>query len=127
VWLVTHWPEVKDRQVVAEEPYPPQMRRLSMVCLILSSGSAGREQDRPVDGTKTSTLCSAIYPPERMIPDMKIIIRVLLQVLLTLCSRESGHVQAGSTDTSNGQEEEEGHPAIIFLLLLGTALSEDLA
>ena len=63
-----------------------------------------------MEGTKTSTLVLAPYPPDRMIPGMEIIIRVLLPVLLTLCSREPGHVQAGSTDTSSGQEEEEGQP-----------------
>ena len=85
-----------------------------MVCLYLSSGSPGSEQDRPVEGTKTSTLVSLSPspPPEMMIPGMVIIIRVLLRVVLTLCSRESGHVlpQVGSTDTSNEQEEDDGQP-----------------
>jgi hypothetical protein len=110
VWLVIHWPEVKDRQVVGVvDSYPPQMRRLSMVWSSLSSGSAGREQDRPVEGTKTSTLVEAPCPPDRIIPGMKIIIRVLLLVLLTLCSRKPVHVllKAGSTDTSHKQEKQE--------------------
>ena len=65
-----------------------------------------------MEGEKTSTLVQAPTPPDRMIPGMEIIIRVLLPVLLTLCSREPGHVlpKAGSTDTSSGQEEEEGRP-----------------
>ena len=65
-----------------------------------------------MEGIKTSTLVrpTPLNPPDRMIPGMEIIIRVLLPVLLTLCSREPGHVQAGSTDTSSGQEEEEGQP-----------------
>ena len=49
-----------------------------------------REQDRPVEGTKTSTLVLAPAPPDRMIPGMEIIIRELLPVLLTLCSRSRG-------------------------------------
>ena len=57
VWLVIHWPDMKDRQVVQEEPYPPpQMRRLSMVWLVLISGNKGSEQDKPLEVTKTSTL-----------------------------------------------------------------------
>jgi hypothetical protein len=58
----------------------------------------------------------APYPPDMMIPGMEIIIRVLLPVLLTLCSRESGHVQAVSTDTSSAQEEEEGQPCNHLLI-----------
>jgi hypothetical protein len=71
-----------------------------------------------VEGTKTSTLSLPRLPrpPEMMIPGMEIIIRVLLPVLLTLCSREPGHVQAGSTDTSHGQEEKEGQPCNHHLL-----------
>jgi hypothetical protein len=59
---------------------------------------------------------------------MEIIIRVLLPVLLTLCSREPGYVlpQVGSADTSSGQEEEESQPCNHVFLLLGTVLSEDL-
>jgi hypothetical protein len=78
-----------------------------------------------VEGTKTSTLVLAPYPPDRMIPGMEIIIRVLLPDLLTLSIREPGHVLVVSTDTSSGHEEEEGQPCNHLFLLLVKALSED--
>ena len=70
VLLVIHPPEEKDRQVVSEGLYPPHMRRPSMVWLCLSSGREGSEQDWPVEGSITSTMVNAPYPPDRMIPDV---------------------------------------------------------
>ena len=74
-WLVTHWPEEKERQVEQVGhgqfgqvwgPNPPQIVRLSMVWPCLSSGSEGSSQLWPVVGLNTSTLLSE--PPDIIIP-----------------------------------------------------------
>ena len=67
-WLVTHWPEVKVMQVVRVEA-PPHISRLSMVWPALPSGSEGRKHPWLSSwGLKTSTLVSAPYPPDIIIP-----------------------------------------------------------
>ena len=79
-----------------------------MVCIHLSSGSAGSEQDRPLKGTKTSTLISAPYPPDRMIPAMEIIIRILYQPYLPSVAGAGAGVVVGISEAHAGGPEK--HP-----------------
>ena len=66
---------------------------------------------------------------EKMVPEGFILfLKIFTPAGMVIIIREPGHVipEAGSTDTSNGQEKQECHPCIIFLLLC-SFLSEDLS
>jgi hypothetical protein len=70
---------VKDRQVV-EDICSQLIRRLFMVCRYLSSGREGNEQDRPVEGTMTSTLVSAHGIRYKCVSKKEKGVRIILQI-----------------------------------------------